>query len=198
MGLVWCLPSGHGAHPGRWLGRGRRAPGRRLPPACRRSGRPADVPEATWRQADDAQLASKGCGSRRLSGSETAKRPTAGCGRALLKPGERLCGQGRGRTADLPIFSRTLVPTELPGRATGSSYPGRRRWSPDRVDVPRNTNRRVSKHAATGVAVLTGLEPATSALTGRRALQLLHRTSVLRRPVGRLVPPTGFEPVLPP
>ncbi len=26
------------------------------------------------------------------------------------------CGQGRGRTADLPIFSRTLVPTELPGR----------------------------------------------------------------------------------
>jgi hypothetical protein len=25
-------------------------------------------------------------------------------------------------------------------------------------------------------AVLTGLEPATSALTGRRALQLLHRT----------------------
>src|SRR4029453_19506050 len=53
-------------------------------------------------------------------------------------------GQGRGRTADLPIFSRTLVPTELPGR-----------------DVS---------------AVLTGLEPATSALTGRRALQLLHRT----------------------
>ena len=27
------------------------------------------------------------------------------------------CGQGRGRTADLPIFSRSLVPTELPGRA---------------------------------------------------------------------------------
>ena len=26
------------------------------------------------------------------------------------------CGQGRGRTVDLPIFSRTLVPTELPGR----------------------------------------------------------------------------------
>ncbi len=29
-------------------------------------------------------------------------------------------GQGRGRTADLPIFSRTLVPTELPGRVCGS------------------------------------------------------------------------------
>ena len=25
-------------------------------------------------------------------------------------------GQGRDRTVDLPIFSRTLVPTELPGR----------------------------------------------------------------------------------
>src|SRR5215211_703946 len=30
--------------------------------------------------------------------------------------------------------------------------------------------------AWTMLAVLTGLEPATSALTGRRALQLLHRT----------------------
>ena len=26
-------------------------------------------------------------------------------------------GQGRGRTADLPLFRRTLVPTELPDRA---------------------------------------------------------------------------------
>ena len=42
------------------------------------------------------------------------------------------------------------------------------------------------------LAVLTGLEPATSALTGRRALQLLHRT------LRETVPPTGFEPVLPP
>jgi integrase len=24
------------------------------------------------------------------------------------------CGQGQGRTADLPLFRRTLVPTELP------------------------------------------------------------------------------------
>ena len=32
-------------------------------------------------------------------------------------------GQGRGRTADLPIFSRTLVPTELPGRAHGDRSP---------------------------------------------------------------------------
>ena len=56
-------------------------------------------------------------------------------------------GQGRGRTVDLPIFSRTLVPTELPGLVSGK---------PD-------------------LATLTGLEPATSALTGRRANQLRHR-----------------------
>src|SRR6478735_10263956 len=31
-------------------------------------------------------------------------------------------GQGRGRTADLPIFSRTLVPTELPGRDNEWNY----------------------------------------------------------------------------
>src|SRR3954451_16456388 len=35
-----------------------------------------------------------------------------------------------------------------------------------------------------GLAVLTGLEPATSALTGRRALQLLHRTWSGRAPNG--------------
>jgi uncharacterized protein len=47
-------------------------------------------------------------------------------------------------------------------------------------------------------ATLTGLEPATSAVTGRRANQLryraLHRAAVF----GGAVPPTGFEPVLPP
>ena len=46
-----------------------------------------------------------------LEYARTAGQP--GCP-AVLRRG---CGQGRGRTADLPIFSRTLVPTELPGRA---------------------------------------------------------------------------------
>ena len=53
-------------------------------------------------------------------------------------------GQGRGRTADLPLFRRTLVPTELP----------------DLGDVALGATS----------AVLTGFEPATSTLTGWRAL----------------------------
>jgi hypothetical protein len=49
------------------------------------------------------------------------------------------------------------------------------------------------------VATLTGLEPATSAVTGRRANQLRHRALLLQPPLRTLrVPPTGFEPVLPP
>ncbi len=59
-------------------------------------------------------------------------------------------GQGRGRTADLPIFSRTLVPTELPGPT-----------------LPREE-----------LATPTGLEPATSAVTGRRANQLRYGASM--------------------
>ena len=62
-------------------------------------------------------------------------------------------GQGRGRTADLPLFRRTLVPTELPDLGT-------------------------LQHVAPTAAVLTGFEPATSTLTGWRALQLLYRTKL--------------------
>ena len=47
------------------------------------------------------------------------------------------------------------------------------------------------------MATLTGLEPATSAVTGRRANQLRHRALLLLHRV-RAVPPTGFEPALPP
>ena len=62
-------------------------------------------------------------------------------------------GQGRDRTGDLPLFRRTLIPTELPGRK-----------------APVTTPKRLAK-----LATLTGLEPATSAVTGRRANQLRHR-----------------------
>ena len=61
-------------------------------------------------------------------------------------------GQGRGRTGDLPLFRRTLVPTELPGR---------------KALLPPSASPQK-------MATLTGLEPATSAVTGRRANQLRH------------------------
>lgn len=64
-----------------------------------------------------------------------------------------LSGQGRDRTGDLPLFRRTLVPTELPGRKAPVLRPG----------------------YLAEMATLTGLEPATSAVTGRRANQLRHR-----------------------
>ena len=47
-------------------------------------------------------------------------------------------------------------------------------------------------------ATLTGLEPATSAVTGRRANQLRYRALLCGAVVLSCVPPTGFEPVLPP
>ncbi len=53
------------------------------------------------------------------------------------------------------------------------------------------------------MATLTGLEPATSAVTGRRANQLRYRAMRIQLWVVLvllivLVTPTGFEPVLPP
>src|SRR4029453_5197483 len=66
------------------------------------------------------------------------------------RTGSTVCGQGRGRTADLSLFRRALVPTELP--------------------APRRCEHRG--------ATLTGLEPATSAVTGRRANQLRYRAKL--------------------
>src|SRR6478609_2355738 len=60
-------------------------------------------------------------------------------------------GQGRDRTGDLPLFRRTLVPTELPGQSAGPVSRGK---------------------PAPCSATLTGLEPATSAVTGRGARPL--------------------------
>ncbi len=47
-------------------------------------------------------------------------------------------------------------------------------------------------------ATLTGLEPATSAVTGRHANQLRYRALLVVKTFTITVTPTGFEPVLSP
>ena len=96
--------------------------------------------------------------------TSAAGRLAAGYGRFSVRPrssnesrvrtddAKQKRGQGRDRTGDLPLFRRTLVPTELPGQ--------RNRPDPH-LDPARS-------------ATPTGLEPATSAVTGRRANQLRH------------------------
>ena len=72
----------------------------------------------------------------RVSASVNLEEASAPCSNAVT------CGfaggQGRGRTADLPIFSRTLVPTELPGRDTGAGA----RWLPLSMSDPDGTRTR--------------------------------------------------------
>jgi hypothetical protein len=62
--------------------------------------------------------------NRRIRGYQRYPTVTRQPGPETTKPQVRHCltcgsarGQGRGRTADLPLFRRTLVPTELPARA---------------------------------------------------------------------------------
>ena len=90
-------------------------------------------------------------------------------------------GQGRDRTADLPLFRRSLIPTELPGQTGPRLCQEPRHGGGPRLPAP---------HPRT-LATQTGLEPATFAVTGRRANQLRHWalqyysiTSVLRAPNG--------------
>src|SRR5664280_3069618 len=101
-------------------------------------------PLLVWRTS------SRGRSSGLLLANLLANRPSETTKPAGQGSDLRVCGgQGRGRTADLPIFSRTLVPTELPGLAEAEC------------------DRQKS-------ATPTGLEPATSAVTGRRANQLRY------------------------
>jgi hypothetical protein len=114
----------------------------------------------------------------------------------LCQPGEELVARGG---VEPPTFRFSV------GRSYQLSYLAVSFGHATRASggaVSRVSTRNAALGAAFALAVLTGLEPATSALTGRRALQLLHRTLLLLR-LDSLhtivpVPPTGFEPVLPP
>jgi hypothetical protein len=110
--------------------------------------------------------------TRRVSGTSSPRPSKAHVSKSVSKPEIkryataaspqlRMGGQGRGRTADLPLFRRTLVPTELPDRNW--------RRSPGREPAPVR-------------AVLTGFEPATSTLTGWRALRAALQDPVVADP----------------
>lgn len=131
-------------------------------------------------------------------------------------------GQGRDRTADLPLFRRSLIPTELPGQPNGGGHPEQVR-GPSEIDNhcwsgldattpgpgklapwgsgglgPQYHGEATRLTHSVGMplrelrATQTGLEPATFAVTGRRANQLRHWALLY------YVLPTGFEPALPP
>ena len=71
------------------------------------------------------------------------------------------CGSDRHRSGDLSIFSRTLY--QLSYRAIGNR------------GFPVGDSNALPYERAKRLATLTGLEPATSAVTGRHANQLRHR-----------------------
>ncbi len=106
-------------------------------------------------------LLTRGCKGWRMTKALSARTGPSGC------------GWGRGRTGDLPLFRRTLVPTELPSHE---------------VPVKNETS-----------AVLTGFEPAASTLTGWRALQTAPQDLAvvrdMRRTVSHTVPraPNGIR-----
>ena len=79
-------------------------------------------------------------------------------------PGSSSCGRDRRRSGDLPLFRRSLCQL---------SYPTMETVSPS---LPHRPVRQL--------AVPTGFEPATSGLTGRRALQTAPRDHELRTPNG--------------
>jgi hypothetical protein len=107
-------------------------------------------------------------------------------------------GQGRGRTADLPIFSRTLVPTELPGRGYAPDHGARVHLT---GAVPGRRNRRSRQSMAlTGSVTPPGApyadgrsrshRPPSSSGLGRRPFTAVAR---VRIPLG--VPAT--QPAVP-
>ncbi len=120
-------------------------------------------PARPRRSAVTLRVYALSCASTRQASATSSPRPsTARVSKTVSKAGQteqpkaafallRRGGQGRGRTADLPLFRRTLVPTELPDLGQGAEA-GLRLLTPTR-------------------AVLTGFEPATSTLTGWRALR---------------------------
>ena len=70
----------------------------------------------------DAELDMR-CAHRADGAPRSAKR--------CFRRSQEVCGQGQDRTVDLPLFRRTLVPTELPD--LGDEAQGLNRGGPDGI-----------------------------------------------------------------
>lgn len=87
-------------------------------------------------------------------------------------------GGGGNRTHNRPAYEAGMLPLHYPAPFPMSLS----------VSLPSKANSSTRDNIESETATMTGLEPATSSLTGKRALQLLH-TAMLY-----CVPPTGIEP----
>ena len=101
---------------------------------------------------------------------------------------QRVGGQGRGRTADLPLFRRTLVPTELPapcptgGRVEHTWRPDQGR-SPARAGTQKARTLRVTQSLdATGSWIPLSFEEQTFTLTKKSVTSVLGCTTSVIRP----------------
>lgn len=124
---------------------------------CAPAGPAGAQRDSTGHQPDQlARSADPGCGVRAARGYQRAPR------RRRKRAGKQNVHRAFPQVDGAQCPARGLV-------ARGGVEPPTFRFSVGR-------SYQLSYLAVLGVAVLTGLEPATSALTGRRALQLLHRT----------------------
>src|SRR5690606_19492621 len=142
-----------------------RAPSSRRPSRCasrsdRSARREAREPRAG---AECVDIRTPGSHPTEIRGQRFCRGPgtqdIGGHNKAPISDRGLCCGWGRGRTGDLPLFRRTLVRTELPSRGVSRETP----------------------------AVLTGLQPAASTLTGRRALQTAPQDQACRTTVSHKV-----------
>ena len=117
-------------HPGAAGPEGRPAARTPGPPRRRRAGQ---VSASTVRSASERFNRGSDPRAPRISAAGTDEAAGRTHGLACGFGG----GQGRGRTADLPLFRRTLVPTELPGRTVPvtRSQPGHRTAPVSRGDA---------------------------------------------------------------
>ena len=139
--------------------------------------------EAEGAPAGSESACIPGCVKLRSIALETREAAGQACGLTCGFCG----GQGRGRTADLPLFRRTLVPTELPGRTfpAARSEPGRRSAPVSRGDAkPYRTGSGPANRAQREALTAAGCVPAASTACRERDRAAWGSPPAVRRRAG--------------